>query len=145
MKEVASEYYQQKGFDTVYIATNKEPRRVATLRNSTTKYKTSMSYAKYLYTSHYKVDIAKGDEVDHINGDRMDDRIENLQVISRKYNIQKDHVIKEMVIRKCPVCGQDFLFDKRNLPSHPNPCCSRRCGGIKSHWTLKEKLNKTNE
>ena len=40
-----------------------------------------MSYAKYLYTSHYKCDVAKGDQVDHINGDKMDDRIENLQVV----------------------------------------------------------------
>ena len=42
-----------------------------------------MLYSRYLYTSHYKCDIAKGDEVDHINGDKSDDRIENLQVISK--------------------------------------------------------------
>lgn len=48
-----------------------------------------MSYAKYLYTSYYKVDINKGDEIDHINGDKMDDRIENLQIISGTYNRQK--------------------------------------------------------
>lgn len=134
MKEEASDFYKEKGFDTVYISTNKEPRRVATLRNSKTKYMTSMSYAKYLYTSHYKVDIPKGDEVDHINGDKMDDRIENLQVISSGYNVRKDHRIKEMVILTCPVCKEEFLFEKRNLSTHPNPCCSRRCGGIKSHW-----------
>ena len=39
-----------------------------------------------------------------------------------------------MVMRICPVCGKEFLFAKRNLSTHPNPCCSRRCGGIKSHW-----------
>lgn len=134
MKEEASDYYKAKGFDTVYIATNKEPRRVATLRNSTTKQMTSMSYAKYLYTSYHKVDIPKGDEIDHINGNKMDDRIENLQVISGKYNRQKDHSIKEMVVRICPVCKREFLFEKGNLSTHPNPCCSRKCGGIKSHW-----------
>ena len=37
MKEEISEFYKEKGFDVVYIATNKEPRRVATLRNNTTK------------------------------------------------------------------------------------------------------------
>lgn len=89
MKEEASNFYKEKGFDTVYISTNKEPRRVATLRNSVTKYMTSISYAKYLYTSYYKMDISNGDEVDHINGDKMDDRIENLQIISGGYNSKK--------------------------------------------------------
>lgn len=95
---------------------------------------TSMSYAKYLYTSHYQVDVAEGDHVDHINGDKMDDRIENLQVISGTYNRQKDHKRKEMVVLVCPVCNEEFLFPKGNLSTHPNPCCSRKCGGIKSHW-----------
>ena len=134
MKEEASEYYKSKGYDTVYIAINKEPRRVATLRNSKTKEMHSMSYAKYLYTSYYKTDVADGDQVDHINGDGMDDRIENLQVISQYYNSRKDHQRKEMIVMICPVCKQEFLFEKRNLSTRPNPCCSRRCGGIKSHW-----------
>lgn len=95
---------------------------------------TSMSYAKYLYTSYYQVDVAEGDHVDHINGDKMDDRIENLQVISGTYNRQKDHKRKEMVVLVCPVCNEEFLFPKGNLSTHPNPCCSRKCGGIKSHW-----------
>ena len=133
MKEEISDYYKEKGFVTVYIATNKEPRRVATLRREN-KTMTSMSYAKYLYTSHYKCDIPKGDQVDHINGDKMDDRIENLQVISQYYNNKKDRKGSEMIECICPVCSTKFLFPKRNLSSHPNPCCSRKCGGIKSHW-----------
>ena len=128
-----TDYYKGKGYATAYLATNKEPRRVCTLRKPDGTV-TSMSYAKYLYTSYYCCDVAEGDHVDHINGDKMDDRIENLQVISGIYNRQKDHKRKEMVIRTCPVCGVEFLFDKRNLPFKPNPCCSRRCGGIKSHW-----------
>ena len=128
-----SEYYKNKGYIRAYLATNKKPRRVCMLRKAdgTTK---SMSYAKYLYTSYYNCDVAEGDHIDHINGDKMDDRIENLQVISGTYNRQKDHKHKEMVICVCPVCGTEFLFNKRNLPFRPNPCCSRRCGGIKSHW-----------
>ena len=136
MKEEISEYYKDKGFDVVYIGVNKEPRRVATLRNYTTKTSYTMSYAKYLYTSFYKCDISYGDEIDHINGDKMDDRIENLQIISQKYNRVKDHKHKEMVELICPICGNKFLYEKRNLSTHPNPCCSRKCGGIKSHLTL---------
>ena len=133
MKEIISDYYKRKGYECVYINTNKEPRRVATLKKTDGTIN-SMSYAKYLYTSYYCCDVEKGDHVDHINGDKMDDRIENLQVISGTYNRIKDHRHKEMIIRVCPVCGKEFLFSPKNLPTHPNPCCSRRCGGIKSHW-----------
>ena len=136
MVQEISEFYKEKGYIKVYINTNREPRRVATLRKAN-KEMISMSYAKYLYTSYYKVDIPKEYHVDHINGDKMDDRIENLQVISRDYNIKKDHQHKEMVLLECPVCHEEFLFPKRNLPFRPNPCCSRRCGGIKSHWKTK--------
>ena len=133
MKQEISNFYKNKGFITLYVNVNKEPRRVATLRkNDGTMI--SMSYTKYLYTSHYECDVPKEDHVDHINGDKMDDRIENLQVISGKYNRQKDHKSKERVLLNCPVCNKAFLLEKRNLPFHPNPCCSRRCGGIKSHW-----------
>lgn len=136
MKLKISEYYRNKGFDIVYVAINKEPRRVATLRKYATKEMISMSYAKYLYTSHYKCEIIKGNEIDHINGNKLDDRIENLQVVSKKYNIQKDHKHKEMIELECPVCHTKFLFEKRNLKFKNNPCCSRRCGGIKSHWSI---------
>ena len=50
MVEQISDYYKQKGYVKVYINTNKEPRRVATLRSKDGKM-TSMSNAKYLYTS----------------------------------------------------------------------------------------------
>lgn len=134
MKEEVSEYYKGKGFSVVYVAINKEPRRVAVLRkpDGTTR---TMSYAKYLYTSHYKCDIAEGDQVDHMNGDKMDDRIENLQILSRRFNNLRDRQGHERIIRICPVCGKEFIYIKRDLCSHPNPCCSRKCGGIKSRQT----------
>lgn len=46
-----SDYYKKNGYVAAYLATNKEPRRVCTLRR-TDGTMTSMSYAKYLYTSH---------------------------------------------------------------------------------------------
>ena len=128
-----SDFYKNKGYVTAYLAINKEPRRVCTLRKADGTI-TSMSYAKYLYTSYYNCDVDSCYHIDHINGNKMDDRIENLQKISGTYNRQKDHKHKEMVICICPVCGKEFLFERRNLSTHPNPCCSRRCGGIKSHW-----------
>ena len=129
-----SDYYKKKGYITAYLAVNKEPRRVCTLRMSDGTM-TSMSYAKYLYTSYHSCEVDSNNHIDHINGDKMDDRIENLQLISGTYNRQKDHKHKEMVLRICPVCGKESLYPKRNLSTHSNPCCSRKCGGIKSHKT----------
>lgn len=128
-----SDYYKEKGYIRAYLAVNKEPRRVCTLRMADGTM-VSMSYAKYLYTSYHNCEVDRTDHIDHINGDKMDDRIENLQLISGTYNRQKDKKRKEMVICICPVCSKEFLLDKRNLKFKSNPCCSRKCGGIKSHW-----------
>ena len=133
MKEEISDYYKEMGYITLYVSINKDPRRVAVLRKSTGETKT-MSYAKYLYTSFYKEEIPKDMHIDHINGDKLDDRIENLQKITGFYNRQKDHPVKSMSMLRYPVCGKEFLFETRNLSFKNNPCCSRRCGGIKSHW-----------
>lgn len=130
-----SEHYKKKGFKKAYLLTNKEQRKIVILAGPQLK-RITISYAKYLYTSFYNVDIAKGNHVDHINGDKTDDRIENLQVISATYNIKKDHVVRKMLVRTCPVCGVKFLFREKDLSTHPNPCCSRKCGGIKSHWNI---------
>lgn len=132
MKIEVSDYYKNK-VRLAYVVENKEPRRVCIMvYYDGTKH--SMSYAKYLYTSYYKCDVPKGEQIDHINGDRMDDRIENLQKVSKEYNLLKDRKGKTMIELTCPVCGKQFLFYSRNLSTHPNPCCSRKCGGIKSHW-----------
>ena len=83
-----SDYYKKKGYTTAYLSINKEPRRVCTLRKADGTM-TSMAYAKYLYTSHYNCTVEQGDHIDHINGNKMDDRIENLQIISGTYNRKK--------------------------------------------------------
>lgn len=132
-----SDFYKKKGFKSSYLITNSENRKMVCLVGENEERKT-ISYAKYLYTSHYNVEVDEGIHIDHINGDKTDDRIENLQAISGTYNRKKDHVVKSMLIRTCPVCGTEFLFEERNLSTHPNPCCSRRCGGIKSHWGVQK-------
>ena len=139
MKIELSDYYKEKGFKSAYLVVNKEPRRIVILvRNDGSK--TSVSYAKYLYTSHYKIDIEEGYEIDHINNDRMDDRLENYQVLSKSINASKGHREERRVEMTCPICGKKFQFLKRNLSTHPNPCCSRKCGGIKSRKKFKKKI-----
>ena len=116
-----------------YLVINPENRRNIILYNSQTD-RTTISYARYLMSVKLGHEIPDGYEVDHINNDKMDDCIENLQVLSKKENFNKSKKIKETIELVCPVCNKVFTFEKRNLSTHQNPCCSRRCGGIKSHW-----------
>ena len=74
MKIEVSEFYKKMGVKTVYVNTNTEPRRVATLLFDNGEMH-SMSYAKYVYTSYYECDIADGDQVDHIDKNKMNDDI----------------------------------------------------------------------
>lgn len=52
-----------------------------------------MSYARYVYSAHlYKKDgssIPIGMEVDHKNDNSLDDRFENLQLLTRRQNLDK--------------------------------------------------------
>lgn len=131
MKIEVSDYYKLKGYSKAYLYKRKDDRMAITLTGIGMKPK-GILYSKYLYCSFYQCDVTENEHIDHINGDKTDDRIENLQKISRAYNIKKDKHIKEYVERICPVCGNIFLLEKRNVSTHPNPCCSCQCRGKKS-------------
>lgn len=76
--------------------------------------------------------------VHHINHDKFDNRIENLEVM-----YYKDHCKKHQSERgrkwaklKCPICGKIFEleYNKTVYQKYPNnttkaQCCSRSCGG----------------
>lgn len=79
--------------------------------------------------------------VHHINGDKKDNRLDNLEVLSRKEHA-KLHGIKQghkMVVLQCPWCGEIFTRNKRNsfLVKHNKyqcTCCSNKCcGKLYSH------------
>lgn len=131
-----SDFYKQKGFTKVYIYEAKDGRRSITLYKDN-KESLSMSYAKYLYTSHYEEDVdPKYYQIDHIDSDRTNDTIENLQKVSVDYNKRKDSKKSTSVLVQCPICKNMFLCPERVLRYRPNPCCSRSCGGKKSRLDL---------
>ena len=78
--------------------------------------------------------IPNGIEVDHIDNDKLNDRIENYQLLKKIDNLKKV-TPKPPIECTCPVCGTVFFVAKRRLGNKaPNEkCCSRRCGGIYSH------------
>ncbi len=97
-----------------YLLTNKEPRRLVCLKHNETNEKLTISYARYLMSVHLKRILEKDEHVDHIDGDRLNDIIENLQILSPSENNRKSRIdnnlSRKMVEMKCPAC--DIIFSK---------------------------------
>lgn len=122
-----------KDWSTGYLVVNTENRRMICLYNSQVD-RTTISYARYLMSVHLNRYLNDDEHVDHIDEDKTNDNIDNLQILSPKANHNKSLKVGETYLDfVCPVCKIDFKLSKRQ--SHKNnPCCSRKCGGIKSHW-----------
>ena len=123
-------------FDKAYLYTNKDNRKRVSLFSKNGKSRW-ISYARYLWEEAYGK-IPDGYEVDHINNDKTDDRLENFQLLTREENINKRNSLRKRTLVKltCPICGKEFYFEKRNLSSRQNPCCSRQCGYTKGALTF---------
>lgn len=129
-----------------YLVTNKEPRRNVILFNKDKdKDRTTISYARYLMSVHLGRELSKDEHVDHINNDRTDDRLENLQILTLAENNAKEARRRGrlLVEYECPVC--QLVFTRRTGNSNRIPsrkrsviCCTRRCGVKFSNWKLND-------
>ena len=120
-------------WQTGYIVTNKDNRKMVCLYNNQ-KDRSTISLARYLVSVKERRLLSKDEHVDHIDNDKTNDSLENLQILSPIENHNKSFKVGETYYSfTCPVCGIDFKLSARQ--SHKtNPTCSRKCGGIKSHW-----------
>lgn len=93
----------------------------------------STTWARYLMQRHLDVRIPGTHDVDHINGDYTDDRIENLRVLTIKENLNTGaRANPAIVIEKCMQCGESTYqtiaqVKKRNTLNQWGPFCSNRC------------------
>lgn len=124
-------------YKAAYIVNNKDKRkRVILIGNDGSRL--GMTLARYIWETH-NGKVPYGLEVDHINNDKTDDRIENLQLLTQIDNIRKEAALHpaRLVDLICPICGKTFKFAARNLSTRNNPCCSRKCGYKKGVLTRK--------
>ncbi len=132
-----------------YIVTNKEPRKHICLISQLDKKRTTISYARYLMSVKEKRILEKNEVVDHIDNDKSNDVIENLQILSYLENNLKNLKHRGIELAKpittlCPICKKDFIRPSRSILYKINkgkkPCCSRTCGGKFSHIQRKKQV-----
>ena len=61
-------------------------RKIVYLRKLFTKEKVYLNYARYLMEIHLGRRLSPQEDVHHVNGDKTDDRLENLEVIHRAFH-----------------------------------------------------------
>lgn len=92
------------------------------------------SWAKYIYETVNKCVIKKGIHVDHIDEDRTNDAIENLQLLGSRVNASKSNTLRRtqaFVELDCPMCGIGFTVPRRQTHLAKKTVatfCSRKCG-----------------
>jgi hypothetical protein len=105
-------------------------RKMVVLHNNS-KDRTTISYARYLWIIN-NGDISSSLEVDHINNDRTDDRLENLQLLTKGENLDKAKRSTTYIDKKCEWCNNPF---KVRAGNDKTKTCGRSCGGKLSHKT----------
>lgn len=78
--------------------------------------------------------LNKDEVVHHINGNKKDNRIDNLQVMTKSEHTSYHSKLsgKSMVELKCPECKKIFIIDKRRsflVDDAECTFCSRQCSG----------------
>jgi len=105
------------------------------LHHKTNKQRKKMSYARYLLSTKLGRELEKHEHVDHIDGNPLNDTIDNLQILSivennRKYIKQSGRALVTTRLN-CPSCLKEFeqsihlVTWKRNKGQ--KIYCSRKC------------------
>ena len=95
----------------------------------------TQSYPRHLMEQHLGRELAADEHVDHINNDKTDNRIENLQILSPAENNRKSAKAPEKQECICPECGIKFMAFSRYVRHNQHkqlkagPFCSKRCAG----------------
>lgn len=119
-----------------YLRTSNENRKILDLYlNDNTR--TTISYARYLKSVQLGYEITEEYEVDHIDDDKTNDDVNNLQILTGEQNRQKknDKYFEEKKIHKgyhCAYCELPFILTEREVKMRlaqnvEMAFCSRSC------------------
>lgn len=133
-------------FNTVwshgYTVTNGDNRKHVCLYNNHSD-RTTISYARYLMSVHLGRFLHDSENVDHIDEDKTNDIVSNLQILTRSENNRKNNKSKGrlLVELECPVCMTHFVRRKGNTQLAPSQrwkvsCCSYDCRDKLNEWNV---------
>lgn len=126
------EYPYTTRWNVGYIVTNGENRKNVCLVGDNGR--STTSYARYLVSVSQGRFLEDWEHVDHINHDKTDDRLENLQILTLAENNRKEAKRKGRLLAEicCPVCETIFTRRKGNTQAIPAnkgkvTCCTKEC------------------
>lgn len=132
-----------ENFDVGYINRHTSGRKIVHLVNKSTEQRLTTSYARYIMSTHVWRLLLDDEEVDHIDDNFLNDDISNLQTISVKENLSKQHKFsfKSYVLIWCPYCKKVFsrrLGRTQLVPCHKNriSCCTKECSYLIRSYLL---------
>lgn len=104
--------------------------------------KITKSWPRYLMEQHLGRELLPEETVDHIDNDFTNDSISNLQILTLKENVIKQHNSNKdniYVEVECKNCGKSFTRRKKlieynlNVLGKDGPFCSHKCVGKVYH------------
>jgi hypothetical protein len=104
------------------------------LTNSFTGKITQKTYAKYLVEVSLNRQLTEHETVDHIDRNKLNDVLSNLQVLPKKEHVAKDLRKCVLISFNCPICNIEFKRSAKsardhNRQNHAGPFCSASCRG----------------
>lgn len=98
--------------------------------------RTTVLYSKFVMSVALGRALTSDEEVDHVDGDKANDALSNLEVVTRRENRRRYSRANPGIVLKlkCAYCGCSFNR-RRNQTSYAKPgqiadYCSRRCVGL---------------
>lgn len=134
-----------------YLRVGSEERQIVDLFNSNSD-RTTISYARYLMSVHLGYIVPDEYEVDHVDNDKTNDDINNLQLLTPEQNKikkQLDYFENKQICYgvHCAYCSIPFIITERDLKCRlaknvEYAFCSRRCAGL-YHTTVSRRSNQS--
>lgn len=133
MSDFTLQYPYTEDWDKGYIVTNGQNRKNVILYNSPNDRSTT-SYSRYLVSVSLGRYLQESEHVDHIDEDKTNNNISNLQILNQKENNLKASKHKGRLLAeiKCPSCSSIFTRRKGRTQAVDSlkgkiTCCTKEC------------------